>query len=216
VDRVDILEEPMKLVTSLLLFPVLSMALAAPKPGSSQTGSSQPPVKTKSTKKQPSTDSAPPPADKPVPAPEMKRLIKMWTGHWTTDENFAPSDQMPHGGQGKGMETMRPGPGSLSLIGDYQTHGAPFGHLVVIWLPKEQAYKSYWTDSTQPGVSVQTGRWEGDRLVFTSVDESSGKKIESRDTYSDITPNSFTDQLDSGPEGEPLKRVLTVKYTRQK
>src|SRR5262249_7856070 len=154
--------------------------------------------------------------DSAKPAPEMERLIKMWAGHWTTVELFEPSDEMPKGRQDKGSETMRPGPGGFSLIGDYESHGAHFGHLVVTWIPQEKVYKSYWTDLTQPGVSVSTGKWDGDKLVFTSIDESTGKKILSRDTYSDITPTSFTDTLESGPVGGPMKKVLTVKYTKQK
>jgi len=153
--------------------------------------------------------------DSSKPAPEMQRLIKMWEGHWTTVEQFEPSDEMPKGKQDKGAETMRPGPGSLSLIADYESHGAPFGHMVVTWIPKEKVYKSYWTDLSQPGVSVSTGKWEDEKLVFTSFDESTGKKLEVRDTYSDITPTSFTDTLESGPVGGPMKKILTVKYTKQ-
>lgn len=139
----------------------------------------------------------------------------MWAGHWTTVEIFEPSDEMPKGKEDKGAETMHPGPGGLSLIGDYESHGAPFGHMVVTWIPKEKVYKSYWTDLSQPGVSVSTGKWEGDKLVFTSVDESTGTKLAIRDTYSDITPTSFTDTLETGPLGGPMKKVLTVKYTKQ-
>jgi hypothetical protein len=154
--------------------------------------------------------------ESPKPAPEMDRLIKMWAGHWTTEELFEPSDEMPKGKQDKGAETMRSGPGGFSLIGDYESHGAHFGHLVVTWIPAEKVYKSYWTDLTQPGVSVSTGKWEGEKLVFTSIDESTGKKILNRDTYSDITQTSFTDTLESGPLGGPLKKILTVKYAKQK
>jgi len=154
-------------------------------------------------------------SDSTKPAPEMERLIKMWAGHWTTVEIFEPSDEMPQGKKDKGAETMHPGPGGLSLIGDYESHGIPFGHMVVTWIPKERAYKSYWLDLTQPGVSVSTGRWEGDKLVFTSVDESAATKLAIRDAYSDITPTSFTDTLETGPVGGPMKKVLTVKYTKQ-
>src|SRR5262249_454053 len=145
----------------------------------------------------------------------MERLIKMWAGHWTTVEIFEPSTEMPQGKRDKGAETMRSGPGGLSLIGDYESHGAHFGHLVVTWIPAEKVYKSYSTDLSQPGVSVSTGKWEGDKLVFTSMDESTGKKLELRDTYSDITPTSFTDTLETGPAGGPLNKVLTIKYTKQ-
>ena len=130
-------------------------------------------------------------------------------------ELFEPSAEMPEGKQDKGAETMRPGPGGLSLIGDYESHGAHFGHLIVTWIPAEKVYKSYWTDLTQPGVSVSTGKWKGDKLVFSTIDQSSGKKLLVRDTYSDITPTSFTDTLESGPLGGPMKKILTVKYTKQ-
>src|SRR5438309_82711 len=150
--------------------------------------------------------------DSSKPAPEMERLIKMWAGHWTTVEQFEPSAEMPQGKQDKGAETMRPGPGGLSIIGDYESHGAFFGHMVVTWIPKEKVYKSYWHDLSQPGVSISTGRWEGNRLVFTSVDESTGTKLQVRDTYSDITPTSFTDT----PEASLHKKskVLVQAETR--
>ena len=145
----------------------------------------------------------------------MERLIRMWAGHWGTVEIFEPSDDLPQGKQDKGAETMHPGPGGLSLIGDYESHGAPFGHLVVTWISTEKVYKSYWHDLTQPGVSISSGRWEGNKLVFTSVEESTGKKLLARDTYSEITPNSFTDTLETGPLAGPMKKILTVKYTKQ-
>jgi hypothetical protein len=195
----------MKTIASLFLSLLLA-SLAAAQASSGQTAAA--------ANTQPATAAAQSSTDSPKPAPEMEKLIKMWAGHWTTVEQFEPSDEMPQGKQDKGAETMRPGPGGLSLIGDYESHGAPFGHMVVTWIPKERAYKSYWLDLTQPGVSVSTGRWEGDKLVFTSVDESTGKKLAIRDTYSDITPTSFTDTLETGPIGGPMKKILTVKYTK--
>src|SRR5215470_4183519 len=83
--------------------------------------------------------------ESPKPAPEMEKLVKLWAGRWTTVEIFEPSDELPKGKQDKGAETMRAGPGGLSLIGDYESHGAQFGHLVVTWIPAEKVYKSYWT-----------------------------------------------------------------------
>jgi len=196
----------MKMITSLLIS-FLLVPLAAAQASSGQTGASMNP--------QSATAPAQASSESPKPAPEMERLIKMWAGRWSTVEQFEPSDEMPQGKQDKGVETMRPGPGGLSLIGDYESHGAFFGHLVVTWIPQERIYKSFWLDRTQPGVSLSTGGWEGEKLVFTGVDESTGKKLGVRDTYSDITPNSFTDVLEMGPLGGPMKKILTVKYTKQ-
>jgi hypothetical protein len=194
-----------KTIASLFLSLLLAF-LAAAQANSGQAGAA--------ANTQPATAPAQASSDSPKPAPEMQKLIKMWTGHWTTVEQFEPSDEMPQGKQDKGAETMRPGPGGLSLIGDYESHGAFFGHMVVTWIPQERVYKSYWTDRGQPGVSISTGKWEGNKLVFTSIDESTGKKVGFRDTYSDITTISFTDTLETGPLGGPMKKILTVKYTK--
>jgi uncharacterized protein YecT (DUF1311 family) len=190
-----------------LLFLALPLApLTAAQTSSSQTGT------TTSTK--PAAAPDPAGSETPKPPPEMERLIKMWTGRWSTVEESAPSVEKPQGGHDVGAETMRPGPGDFSVIGDYESHGAFFGHLVVTWIPQERIYKSYWVDRTQPGVSLETGRWEGEKLVFTGADESTGEKLAVRDTYSDITPGSFTDELEMGSVGGPLKKILTVKYTK--
>src|SRR6266404_1091085 len=196
----------MKTIASLFLSLLLA-SLAARQANPGQAGAA--------TNSQPATAPVQASSDSPKPAPEMEKLIEMWAGHWTTVEQFEPSAEMPQGKQDKGAESMRPGPGGLSLIGDYESHGAFFGHMVVTWIPKEKVYKSYWHDLSQPGVSISTGRWEGDKLVFTSVDESTGNKLEVRDTYSDITATSFTDTLEAGPPGGPMKKILTIKYTKQ-
>jgi len=196
----------MKTIASLFLSLLLA-SLAARQANPGQAGAA--------TNSQPATAPVQASSDSPKPAPEMEKLIEMWAGHWTTVEQFEPSAEMPQGKQDKGAETMRPGPGGLSLIGDYESHGALFGHLVVTWIPQERVYKSFWLDRTQPGVSFSTGRWEGEKLVFTGVDESAGQKLAVRDTYSDITPTSFTDVLETGPVGGPMKKILTVKYTKQ-
>jgi len=195
----------MKTLASLFIS-LLAATLAAAQASSDQTGAA--------TSTPPATAPAQTGSETSRPAPEMERLIKMWEGRWSTVERFEPSDEMPQGKQDQGAETMRPGPGGLSLIGDYESHGAFFGHLVVTWIPQERIYKSLWFDRTQPGVSISTGRWEGEKLVFTAVDETTGKKMLMRDTYSDITPTSFTDTLESGPVGGPMKKILTVKYTK--
>src|SRR5260221_11103777 len=90
------------------------------------------------------------------PAPEIERLIKMWAGHWTTVEQFEPSSEMPQGKQDKGAETIRPGPGGVSLIGNYESNGAFFGHMDVTWIPKEKVIKTNCHKLSQPDVSIYT------------------------------------------------------------
>jgi Protein of unknown function (DUF1579) len=152
------------------------------------------------------------------PGPEIEKVNKLLGGKWTTTEKFEPSDFMPQGGSGSGMEQMHPGPGGLSLIADYQSKPGPMGafrgHGVMTWDPKEQAYKSYWFDNMTAGSFVETGKWEGDNLVFTGDMEMMGKKMSLRQVYTDIKPSSFTWYEESSTDGGPTKRVMTLTYKK--
>lgn len=152
------------------------------------------------------------------PGPEIEKVNKFLDGKWTATVKFEPSDFMPQGGSGSGVEKIYPGPGGLSLITDYQAKpdptGAFQGHGVMTWDPKEQAYKSYWFDNMTPGSFVETGKWEGDNLVFTGDMEMMGKKMNVREVYTDIKPNSFTWCEESSTNGGPTKRVMTITYKK--
>jgi len=41
-----------------------------------------------------------------------------------------------------------------------------------------------------------------------------GQKMALKQTWTDITPNSFTFVMDGGPPGGEMKRMMTIKYTR--
>ena len=59
-----------------------------------------------------------------------------------------------------------------------------------------------------------TGKWEGENLVFTGKDNMEGKPTESRHTYSDLKPDSFTYTMEMGPEGGKLEKMLVLEYKR--
>lgn len=157
----------------------------------------------------------------PKPSPEMEKLSKWLVGTWKTDEKHEPSEWMPQGGTGKGTETVRPGPGGLSVIADYKSQGAMgsfVGHGLTWWDTKEKAYKSLWCDSMSPaGCEMSgTGRWQGKDLVFTSTGEFNGKKVRTKMFYTDITTTSFTFAMDMAVGGGPSKRTMTIKYNKGK
>lgn len=160
------------------------------------------------------TNAAPP---MPKPEPEMERLTKFMAGRWDVDEEYADTPMTPGGGKGKGISMVRPGPGNLSVINEYRGLNAPgmVGHGMMGWSPREKAYVSFWMDNGAPGGSASTGRWKGDDLVFDSVEDMNGQKIQLRMTYTDIKPDSFTLNFDSAPVGKNnFSHMMTFKFTR--
>ena len=119
------------------------------------------------------------PAGMPMakPAPEMKDLRDL-VGTWNTDEKFEASQFMP-AGTATGVNIVRLGPGGFSVLMEVRSKGTlgPFsGHGVMSWDPNEKAYKFAWTDSMTPGIMIETGRKEGDTLVFKGEVSMMGKK----------------------------------------
>ncbi len=152
-------------------------------------------------------------------SPEIQKLIKMFAGTWTASQKIEPSEFMP-GGSGTGTDTVKAGPGGNSLLSDYRSKsamGSFSGHGIIYWEPKRQVYSSVWCDSMSPeGCEVgATGKWEGSDLVFNSEGEMMGKKFQSKQVYTDIKPDSYTFYIDSSMDGGPMKRFLTITYTRK-
>jgi len=156
----------------------------------------------------------------PKPSPEIQKLIKMLAGTWSASEKVEPSEFMPQGSSGSGTDTVKAGPGGNSLVSDYRSKGPMgsfSGHGIIYWDPKRQVYSSVWCDSMSPeGCEVgATGKWEGDNLVFNAEGEMVGKKFRSKQVYTDIKPDSYTFYIDSSMDGGPMKRFLTITYTRK-
>jgi hypothetical protein len=156
----------------------------------------------------------------PKPAPEMTKLIKMMGGSWTVTEKSDPNPMMPKGGTGKGMATMTPGPGGMSLMEKYHSSGLMGGNFVGFgtfwWDEKAKVYKGLWCDTMTPGGCDASGttKWNGDKLVGTMEGDMNGQKMVTRFTYSDWKPNSFVMTMAMGPDANSLKDAMTILYTR--
>ncbi len=152
----------------------------------------------------------------PKPAAEMKDLTDL-IGTWTTEETYEPSPWMPSGGTGKGTNTVRRGPGGFSVLMEQRSKssmGSFMGHAIMTWDPNDKAYKTYWVDSMTPGVMAESGRKEGDTVVYTGEANMMGKKVQVRDVISDRTPNSYT-MTSYMNDGSGEKKMMTIKFTRQ-
>jgi hypothetical protein len=145
------------------------------------------------------------------------KVLTDFVGTWATEETFEKSPMMPEGGSATGIGTTRLGPGGFSVLIDQNSKtsmGAFRGHGVQTWDPNEKVYKMIWVDSMMPGAIIETGRKEGDNLVFTGEMMMMGKKTSIKDVVSDKTPTSFmlTSYMNDG-SGE--KKVMTAKFTKQ-
>ena len=151
----------------------------------------------------------------PKPAAEMKDLRAL-VGTGNTEETFEQTPMMP-AGTATGTNTVRLGPGGFTVLMEERSKGslgAFSGHGVLTWDPNEKAYKTYWSDSMTPGVTVSTGHKEGDNLVYTGEVMMGGKKMSMRDVVSDRTPTSYT-LTEFTNDGSGEKKSMTIKFTKQ-
>ena len=59
-----------------------------------------------------------------------------------------------------------------------------------------------------------TGKWEGDKLVFTGTMEMMGKMYNIRGTYSDFSANGYNFLMESAEGSAPLSKMFTVEYKK--
>jgi hypothetical protein len=150
---------------------------------------------------------------------EMKKVTDSFAGLWKTTTTVEPGAFLPKGGSASGHADIRSGPAGNSLIERTRSRGAlgNFAGMGTIWWDaKAAAYRGLWCDSLSPtGCDMTgTGQWDGNNLVFTGDSEMEGKKMQMRETYSDITIDSFTFTMDMGIDGAPLQKAMTIKYER--
>jgi hypothetical protein len=151
----------------------------------------------------------------PKPAAEMKDLRAL-VGTWNTEETFEQTPMMP-AGTATGTNTVRLGPGGFTVLMEERSKGSLgvfSGHGVLTWDPNEKAYKTYWSDSMTPGVTISTGHKEGENIVYTGEVMMGGKKMSIRDVVSDRTPTSYT-LTEFMNDGSGEKKSMTIKFTKQ-
>lgn len=157
----------------------------------------------------------------PQPSPEIGRLIKVFSGTWSIAVKIEPNERMPKGGTGRGENLWRPGPGRLSLIGEYHSTGSEgeFSGLGLVWWDKDgKRYQIMWCDSSDPAscIVLKNGaKWEGGQLIAIGESASTGRKFVFKEVFSEITENSFTQTLYRGESSSDLRRLLTITATRK-
>lgn len=158
------------------------------------------------------------------PAAVIQELTNALGGTWSTYEQYEHAYLTPAGGVGAGEQTFRAGPGGFTLLEDYHSK-TPAGELFgfgVVWWNQAKGLQHLWCINVYPtGCEMfppppQPGpQWDGKRLVIRIEGEQDGKKTVWLEILSEITPNSFTQTVDLGEAGEPLRRWFTTHAVRK-
>jgi hypothetical protein len=150
-------------------------------------------------------------------AAEMKRL-GFYVGNWTYTETYPKSAMAPEGATNTGVYTSKLGPGGNSLLNTFHSKG-PVGEfegmLVMTWDLAEQKYKMYVFGDGFPGAIVETGAFEGDKLVFRREIPAGGAKLQIRNvTWLEPSGKLISEQYMSR-NGAPEKLLVRVEASRQ-
>ncbi len=152
----------------------------------------------------------------PAEIVRLKSMIGTWDAaeHWEKVEGFAP------GGDGKGIYTVVDGPGGMSVIIDYKATSGPFptytGHGILSWELDQKVYRMAWAQPIWPGVSIETGRFEGPELILSYEIEEMGQKYVVKNEYTEWTDTSLniTSHL-IDITGRQIKTLTMVLKKRQ-
>lgn len=153
-----------------------------------------------------------------LPLPEMQRLAKLYVGHWEYTETYPKSEFSPNGGVNTGVYVSELGPGGNSIFNHFHSKG-PVGEfdgtLVMTWDPKENAYKAYVFGDSFPAAVVETGKWEGDSLVFRSEFSVNGMKFALRNTTRFLEAGKLTSDEFSSTNGKPETLLVHVEAVKK-
>jgi hypothetical protein len=131
------------------------------------------------------------------PAPEIKKLYVTLGGDWDTHEQRERTQFFPNGGERRGRTHIRLAAGGAMLVMEGHSDGSagPLSYIIVIWWDKEAGNYGYFTcfKDAESGCKIRgTAHWDGDKFVNDYYETVDGKKLKFRDTFKDITPNSYT------------------------
>jgi hypothetical protein len=155
--------------------------------------------------------------------PEMEKLINALSGEWATEDTYEGDDQTPAGRLKRSRESYRAGPARLSLIEEYHGEnalGKSWATGIFWWDHEAKGVHVLWCDSDAVDMGCRVlpgiGKWEGDHFVLVDQHGGSGQRVFTREVWSDLKPDSFTQTIYQGASADNLKKVLTIRAARSK
>ncbi len=158
------------------------------------------------------------------PAPQMKKLAVL-LGAWQLTEAWREPVRYKRGeyegvpGEGgSGTLTVRPGPGGLSLVLDYDARN-PMGRVtalaVLAWDPARKVYELDEIHSAFPSVLHLTGNFENGDLVFRGKSGRTGEESTVRLVWKGLGHDAWTATSSAAEKGGRMKRVWTMELSRK-
>jgi hypothetical protein len=178
----------------------------------SATGSAADAESSRSAPKVASADSA--------SSPEIQRLERAFGGTWMDSESFARNEFYPSGAERQGTASFTLATGGTSLIEEVHSNGSAgrLDFMVVIWWDNEAKVYNFFTcgnTGSKPCKIRGTAHWDGDSFVNDYDLTIRGAKKKWRDTFTEITPKSFTliAAMESS-DGKAMQPMITATYRR--
>lgn len=154
------------------------------------------------------------------PTAEIKKLFDAFAGDWETSEKRERTQFFPNGGERKGRSHARLAADGAMLVMEGHSDGTagPLSYIIVVWWDKDANLYRYFTcfKDTGSGCEVRgTAHWDGDRFVNDYEEVIDGKKMKFRDTFEDITPNSYTLVFARLKDDGSIQPVIISKAVRR-
>ena len=141
----------------------------------------------------------------------MKRL-GFYPGEWTYTETY------PNGAVNHGTYTSKLGPGGNSLLNTFHSQG-PVGDfegmLVYTWDLTEGKYKAYVFGNDLPGALIETGEFEGEKLVLHGELGGGAAKVQMRNVTWMASPGKLMSETYMSRAGAPEKLIVRVEASKQ-
>jgi hypothetical protein len=153
-------------------------------------------------------------------SPEIERLVKSFGGEWKVVETFEHSEFFPNGGTRKGTARVSLGTGGTTVIEDYHSDGTAgrLDLIAVIWWDKDAKLYRFFTCANNVNRACElrgTAHWEGETFVNDYEEMVAGRKTKFQDSFSQITPTSFTLIAAISTVPGAMKPLITTMYTRR-
>jgi len=153
-------------------------------------------------------------------SPEIERLVKTFGGEWKVVENFERGDFFPNGGARMGTARVSLGTGGTTLIEDFHSDGSAgrLDFLAVIWWDTDAKLYRFFTCANDIKHACElrgTAHWEGETFVNDYEEVVAGKQTKFQDSFSQITPTSFTLIAAIVTSRGPMKPLITTRYSRR-
>lgn len=160
---------------------------------------------------------------RPIPPAtrKCKDLSVLLWAHGALSESFAHNEFFPNGAERNGTARFSLATGGTSLIEEVHSDGSAgrLDFMVVIWWDNEAKVYNFFTcgnGGNNPCKIRGTAHWDGDSFVNDYELTIRGAKKRWKDTFSEITPISFT--LAAAMEsmnGTALQPMITTQYRKQ-